>query len=509
MLRTSRLRSRQGVLPLWRGLATIGALVLLHTVLGAAPLHAQPGLRALDAAWLTPRPTSPATGLSLAAHVGYGVSGAVAGTQGPHHRTMAALALGLTLPRGFGLELRADGRWDIHDVPGGDDGLIGEPRLYARYAHALGERLQLGLEAGVWVPGGTAPSLQFRATTLDALALGELALGSRVSLLAALGPRLDRSAQSVDPELVLSRSDKLALGVSSYHALLWRVALETRLGAARLAAELSADTLLGDGAPRLVESPLRAALIARRAFGERFEGVTWISLLLSARPTQREADYVPFEPRFGCFLGARYRYERGARAAPTPHAAPPAAAQSPPAGEQPVAAHAALRVRVFDQEGQPLPDVRVVLAGIDELRTGGSGSVRFTDLRAGQRELIVMGEGFITRTLPLALGPGDEAEADVVLQPEAARSAVRILVRDAETGATLHAELSLTALGRGRGSAPEVPPAQQDGSFAQSLAPGRYRLLVRAAGYQRQQRVVEVKERGVTVFNVDLSPERR
>jgi hypothetical protein len=42
-----------------------------------------------------------------------------------------------------------------------------------------------------------------------------------------------------------------------------------------------------------------------------------------------------------------------------------------------------------------------------------------------------------------------------------------------------------------------------------ALAPGRYRIAVRAQGFQPQTRTAQVRARGLTLFNIDLKPRRR
>ncbi|HEX6244348.1 MAG TPA: carboxypeptidase-like regulatory domain-containing protein [Polyangiales bacterium] len=484
-------------------------LLMVGALLGwIAPraAHAQTGVRALPAVWLAPRLTPVASHtLSLGADVGYGVMGAVAGTSGAHQRVAGGLGVAYRAPFGLSLELRVDGRWDLH--PGKDDSLVGDPRLFVRYAHALGQRARLGLEAVVWVPGASAPSLDLSATSVDVLALADVALMEMLHLIVALGPRFDRSARSVSPGLELSQSDQLSLGVSSYHALLTRVALEARLGETHAGLELSADSLLGAGAPDFRDSPLRAALVARHPLGAGFEGVVTLAVLLSARPELiAGGPYAPFEPRFSAFLGARYQYgDRAARTAVA--AARPSAAASPvaapaPAPPAPAVNAGSIEVQVENPAAEPLPDVLVALEGGAALRTGGKGSVRFEPIDAGEYTLHVSADGFEPQALPAALQAGASLALRVTLQLAQQESTLRVLVRDAETGAPLVAQLSLRPAG-GRAKPMQASTAA-DGSFERGLSAGRYRVSLQAPGYQGQTRVIEVAERGVTLLNADL-----
>jgi hypothetical protein len=476
--------------------------------------RAQPGLRALPAVWLTPRASvARAHSVLASAHVGYGVMGAVAGTQGTHQRALGGLAVAYAAPFGLSLELRVDGRWDVHKVPGGDDSLVGEPRLFLRYARAWGERARLGLETAIWVPGAVAPSLDFAATSVDILALFELTLPHGLALVTALGPRFDRSARSVSSELTLSRSDQLSLGVSSFHALLARVALEAQVGAAHAALELSADTLLGTGAPAFLRSPIRAALSARHPLGLGFEVAALAALLLSARPSLHDDAYVPFEPRFQCLVGAIYRLpaKESARRAPAARV-PVSPSEAPaPAREAPVTPAdtlGTLLVIVQSADGELLPDAQVTLASGPALRTGGSGSARFGALAPGSYLLSIHAHGFATETLRAELSTGATVELRAVMQPAQTDGILRILVRDAERGSGLFTRLTISPLQRGKHK-PIQARSGADGRFERALPAGRYRVLLRSEGYRTQTREADVSEQGVTLFNVDLTPVSR
>jgi uncharacterized membrane protein len=46
--------------------------------------------------------------------------------------------------------------------------------------------------------------------------------------------------------------------------------------------------------------------------------------------------------------------------------------------------------------------------------------------------------------------------------------------------------------------------AAEDGTFVLDVAPGQYEVTITAAGYEMQQRQVDVEHNGVTVLLVDL-----
>lgn len=461
-------------------------------------------LRALDAVWLTPRFSTAHDRLLLAASTGYGVSGHVAGTDGVHHRAAGSLSLGVESRLGLAAELRFDGRWDVHRVSPRDDSLVGDPRLLVRYGRAVHPRAHLGAEVGVWTPGRGAPSLPLRATSVDLLVAGELRLVAWLDLTAALGPRLDQSAHSVDDKVVLSRSDRLSLGVSSYHAWLSRLALTARLADYLVSLELSADTLFGDGAPRAGQSPVRGALVARRSFARapRLELSALLSTLLSSRPPFRADDYVPFEPRFSAWVGARYAFDRaagskGAHALDRPVS--DARGQSAPVPPPPTTG--SLLVTVLDERGSPLPDAAVVLEGV-ELRTGGTGEVSFSELTEGPHEVRTATSGFVPVSATVEVAAGTTAGLTVNLAPTREESLLRLHVRDLSSGAPLVARVSLLkAMGKRPLERFETAP---NGRFELALPAGRYRVTVSRPGYQSQTRTVSVPDHGVALFNVDL-----
>jgi hypothetical protein len=348
------------------------------------------------------------------------------------------------------------------------------------------------------------------ATSVDALALAQVALPGRLTLITALGARVDESARSLDTRTRLSRSDQISLGLSDYHALLARFALEGQLGKYRLAGELSADTLLGAGAPRFIDSPLRAALVLRHALTAQLEGFALVTSLLSGRPPFREQRHVPFEPRVLALIGVRYAFEVFKPAAARVSAAPPAgatlAAPPPVALPEPSAPQlGGVVVRVLNEAGEPLPDAQVTSDRGDVARSGGSGNARLSGLAQGALKLTVVAPGFASQTFESEVVADRNVELSVRLRTQLQQSLLRVFVRDAASGSPLSVELALTPLGGRKG--PKLAPLRTggDGSAESALAPGRYRVLVRAEGYTMQTRELVIEERGVTLFNVDLT----
>jgi hypothetical protein len=289
--------------------------------------------------------------------------------------------------------------------------------------------------------------------------------------------------------------------------------LEAQLKRTFAALELSGDVLLGARAPSFGRSPLRAALVARHPLGAGFELTAILATLLSARPALREgADYAPFEPRVQALVGARYSY---ARVSSPPRSAaprePPIPKQTEPEPtSQPELAklEGSLLVHVVNARGEALPDVRVLLEPGEELRTGGAGTARFTGLAAGERALSIRADGFVVQELKAQITDAATTELEVVLEVAVQESVLRVLVRDAERGTPLAAQLIISPVGASRVKRVQATTAS-DGSFERSLPAGRYSIALRANGYRGQTRAIEVLEHGVTLFNVDLTPVAR
>jgi hypothetical protein len=238
--------------------------------------------------------------------------------------------------------------------------------------------------------------------------------------------------------------------------------------------------------------------------------VAVVGVLLSGRPTLSVASYTPFEPRIQVLLGARYSYAGPEPArVPLPKAVRVPSAQrevaktEPAAVSPPVASE--LVVTVVNAQGEPLPDVRVALEAGEALQSGGSGTARFSGLIPGERNVAVTADGFVAQNARVELAAGAPFELHVVLEAARQVALLRLLVRDAESGAPVLAELGIAALAGSKGKRVQASTAS-DGSFEQELPAGRYRLQLRAPGYQPQTRMIDVGERGVTLFNVDLAP---
>ena len=421
--------------------------------------------------------------VSAAGTVGYGVTESQSG-EGAHHRAEGTLAASLApfdhAPE-LALSLSFEGRYDAH--PGGDDGAVGQPRLSLFGAHAVSSRLQLGAALSWVAPGERAPSLDLSAPVLTAVALGAYRVASGTVLGLQLGFRLDESRHAAPDLERLTRADRMALGLSDFHALPVGLALVQRLGQLSIAGELSGEFLLGDGAPALLESPLRATVVARLPLAAGLSLELLARLGLSQRPRySRVTPLIPVEPRVAIAVGLRF--------ASAPDAPQPTAPVMP--------ARSQLRGTVSDADGVQLAAVRVALQmGADTytVQTEADGTFALHDLPRGAAELRVTGEGLEPALQTLQLDR-PEVEVSVRVTRRANATQLRGLVRSF-AGTPLPAKVRVLPAGAS-------VSADNDGRFVLELPPGVYQVEIECGGYLTQQRRVSVQENGVTVLNVEL-----
>jgi hypothetical protein len=439
--------------------------------------------------------------LALAATAGYGVTESQNG-EGAHHRANGALAASIGATRFLAFGLRLDGRYDSHpsDRMGSDGGWVGDPRAYARAGVALSDSLRFGGELVAWLPGDSAPSLVLKAATLDFTAL--LAWSNRNGLVLATraGFRWDNSGSSAPSYARLRAGDRLALGVSDFDALLLGLGASQRLDAFEIVAELSADALIGSGAPSFTRSPLRASAGARYYAISALACELVLDTSLSGRPSLAASAFrVPIEPRFSVQLGIRYAFGSGAKAQTPATSAAPRRAERAEALPTPAAATASLRGKVVDQDGEAVEGARVELRigeTTRETQSAADGSYELTDVPLGSGRLAVHGEGL------------EDSEQAVDIGAAAGAGVLELQVQRAQIGQIRGLVRSFA--GAGLAARIEVPQlklrvqADADGKFELNLPPGQYKLSIEMAGYTGQHRTVSVETRGVTLLNVEL-----
>ncbi|ACY17186.1 carboxypeptidase regulatory-like domain-containing protein [Haliangium ochraceum] len=442
--------------------------------------------------------------IALSAGAGLGLASGVLGSDHQHLRLLGSLAASVTPLPWLSLGLRIDGRRDQHsglastdpnapDSEGSDDSLVGEPRLLVQARTPLSPDWHLGARLTAWFPGADAPSLVPAATTVDLAAQVSYAPPrSPLRVSAALGYRLDRSAESAEGSDALSAADRLSLGVSEFDAALLGVGASYALGRTALLAEWSWDRLLGDGAPST--GAMRVSGGVRVAVNRDWSAELVVEGLLSDLPTAAPGDpLAPYEPRVTATLGLSARFGRG----PAPG---PASAASDSTEAEAEAERGAVTGTLRSSAGEPLAEVTIALLGPEgsrsETRTDAEGGFRFEDVAPGPVTLAVDADGYQPVRRALTLRPGTPAEVAFQLQEALPSGQLRGFVRSFR-GQPIAASLVVEPLG-------ETFTADADGAFEIDLAPGKYRVIVSAPGFRQQRRAIVVEEGGVVILNVDL-----
>lgn len=443
--------------------------------------------------------------LAIAATAGYGYTDSVGPVAGAHHRLGGALGVGIVPLPWLAVALRFDGRLDLHprDARGDDFTGVGEPRLFLRAGHALASGLALGGEAVLWMPGGNAPSVEPKATTVDLKLLAAQRLRSLpLTLLANLGMRIDQSDESA-PELARLRpGDRVSLGVSDSHALL--VALGASgpiLTRGELFGELALDLLVGPEAPPFAQSPLRITV------GGRYFVRPNLALEGSATATTQQrpsidpsAALVPIEPRVSFALGVRYAFELH----PPPPPPPDLPIEAPKPEEPKFADVGGVLV---DEQGAPLPDVRVTLRAGElsrETVTDGEGRYAFEQVPVGRAQLESAATGFEPLRWELDVTPN---MAPLPQRALAAKGNIGTLRVSTRTFASEPLAASIVVRDR-QGKRAAAGEANAEGLYELDLPPGEYVVTISAAGYRPHRREVRIERYGVAILNVDLRAEK-
>jgi len=363
----------------------------------------------------------------------YGFTESVLPGKDRHHRVSGGGGIAASSENGLAGELRMDARYDQHVVPGPSDesGVI-DARALARYSRPASDAVSVGAQLGVWVPGEKAPRPAFSATTVDALAIFAVRASERITVSVDAGYRFDRSARSVKAPERLSKSDWISLGVSDFDAMLLGLGVQQSLDSLRWFAEVSADVLVGAGAPSFARSPLRAALGASTELGRpSTRGSLIVQGLLSDRsPVQVSGALAPVEPRISVMLALSQDFTWGdrptpveVRAAPEPVAAPVVAEPAPASVALPIGV---LRVFVRDTDrGEALPArIRVTTPQGEpvtaEQKLAARGGLEM-ELSPGSYEVEISADGFAPQRRRLSIDEHGVTVINIDLRPKGAR----------------------------------------------------------------------------------------
>ena len=460
------------------------------------------------------------TGVAFAASAGYGYTESALGRGDHHDRLLGTLAASVRPLPWLAFALRLDGRYDHDFDPGpgpnagssagaSSTGLVGDPRLFVRAGADLSHGFRIGAQLGLWVPGDHAPSLVFDAATLDAIVMAAYAPpGSPLVLAVHAGGRWDNSAKSVPDAARLSESERLGLGINGASGVLSGIGASLHVARrVELLADVSADWLVGRGAPTALESPIVIGVGGRWATNER--RTFSLQLLLDVSPSQRPdvaagQPLVDVEPRVSASLGLVFR-PGGAAEAPAPEPAP---AEETPAPEVtaalPTQIATSVKGRVTSAAGTPLAHAQVRLTAFGQearaAESDGDGSFEFKDVPFGVAALEVSATGYGTGKKDVTVDASGAAVVTMALDPAIPPAQIRGLVRDF-AGKPVAASVVIEPLD---GKPPVTATLRADGGFEVDVQPGTYNVAVTARGYAPQRRKVVVEPQGVTLLNIDL-----
>ncbi len=443
-------------------------------------------------------PVAEGTKPALALSAGYGYTEQLEGAPGSSHRFSGRFAGAASVLPWLTLGAMANARHDRHS---GDSGTMLDGALAARVSAPLGS-LRLGAELKGWVPGAEEVGTSFGAASLDA----RLLFGTRLEgMLAAftLGYRLDRGAEAGERAPRLGFGDRAALGLSEFDAVLVGLGVVVPLGAAELLGELSGDLLVGEDAPSVVKSPLRATAGARWFLTERWSFEVLLDGSLGARPAVGPAEpLVPLEPRLGGLVGLRYRFAtaRVASEVAAPAPAPAPAAPTPEVAEPPaLPVDAPFEVVLVDEEGAPVRNADVTVwveARPTPLAGDDSGRYRNEHVPKGPAKLVIQAPGYEPFERDVKVAPGERVSLPATLKSLPPPSQVRGVVRSFG-GQAIVAKVRVEPLG-------VETTTDTTGAFQVDVAPGTYEVTIEAPGYQTQRRQVRVDAQGVVILNADL-----
>ena len=447
------------------------------------------------------------TGAALAASGGYGYTEGVLGTGDHHDRLFGTLAGSVRPTPWLAFALRFDGRYDHDSDPAGNaSGFVGDPRAFVRIGTNFASGFRLGAQLGLWLPGDKAPSLVFKAATLDLTAMAAYAPdGSPLVLAIHAGGRWDNSSASVPDASRLSGSERLELGINSASGILSGVGASYQVSKrVELLGDVSADWLVGSSAPSALESPIVAALGARWDANER--GTVSLEFAIQASPSERPnvtagQPLVDVEPRVSGSFGIVLR--PGGGAAPAP-AAPPQEETIQETVVATAATTAAVKGAVTTATGAPLAHAQVRLTppsgDARTAETESDGGFEFDDVPLGSATLDVQAKGYAAVQRPITVDAKKTADVTIALDPAIPPAQIRGLVRDF-LGKPVAATVVIEPLGT-------TATVAADGSFAIDVKPGSYDVSITAKGYAPQKRKVVVEPQGVTLLNVDLRGSR-
>lgn len=407
-----------------------------------APAEPAVGAQGLHPLRLVPLAGALAAGTwQLSASTGFGRSSGVVADGHSHMRLASSLSLARWFAHGFGVGLSLDGRYDRHTgLPGGarDDGWTGDPRVFVRYGHTVGSRVDVGALASVWLPGRDAPSVPLDAVTPEVSGLVTVWTDAGVGFGGRLGFRWDRSARAAPDPARIGPGDRASLGASDASAALLGVSASLRRERWGAFVEGAWDLLIGTDAPPTSESPLRVTAGIDVPVHSAVALVAGAGYTLSRHAAYARgvagAPLVAIPPDLVVNVGVLARWGGAAPPPPPPPTPPeeltkePPAAPAPPPPAEPAAKIAGqLRGTVVSPSGRKL-DGTLALTRVDANATDATprsepfakGVFRI-DLEAGEYELVVEVRGHASQRRKIAVEVDGVTVLNLVLAPSGER----------------------------------------------------------------------------------------
>jgi hypothetical protein len=434
------------------------------------------------------------------------------GLLAPDHRfgrVLGDLAAAYTPIAHLTVALALDGRYDRHYglPPSGDDGYVGDPRVFGRYTMPTGS-VNLGGQIGIWIPGKSAPSVAASAISVDGQVFATIPAGpGKVSIDA--GFRLDNSAKSVDMVDSLSLQDRVSLGVSSFNEAFGgaHYALPVA-GKGYLGLEGSIEAFLGSGSPGQI---LRGTVTFGYHVAPAWTLLAFAELAKVPAPTAAEITannipLIPYEPTFTGGIALQGRF-----GGPT-HATSMVTTNEHPKDVE-VIEYADVSGSVTDETGAPVVGAKVTVTLKNHTGTGATddkGAFTVTQLPIGKTvagattlddtgaavDVAVDGKKPAHATLTLVKGANTLPK--ISLEPVLPPGQLRGIVKSLASGkAIAGATIAITPGGKSVQS-------DADGKFQIDLAPGSYKVSVTAPGLAKQELDVEIAPNGVKINNIDM-----
>jgi len=479
--------------------------------------------------------TLPKGALELITLDGYGYRKAALGADHTMSRALGSIAVAFGVHELFTIGLSLDGRYDSHNnAPmGHDTGIVGDPHLLARVAKAFGAA-RFGAQLGIWVPGKDAPSIAGSAISLDFRALASLPAGPGI-LSFEVGYQLDNSASSVDMVDSLSLADRMSLGVSDFNEFYGGAHLAIPAGKAWFGAEASLVTFLGDppansdgtivaGHAALTDGKLtiRGGISGGYHLNDQFALLVFAEMakvpyVTAAQVTANAIPLIPYEPVFTAGIGISAQFGNSKNQAQFKGCA--YTPEGCPAVETPIAVD--ISGSVVDDGDKPVVGAKVAIklanVTVDPVATDQAGKYVFKGVRIGTQAEATASKPKLHRI--------DEPSATVTVSVDGKKPGTGTIEKLDETTTTVP-PIKLEPLlppGQLRGVVHSLPNGKAvdkatitvtpgdikvesaaDGTFSIDLAPGKYKITVKAGSFASQELDVTIEPNGVAIKNIDL-----